>query len=272
VSAETETPERTRPDWRPWTAPAALLLALAAALMLGSVVYVFSSLITGHAKSSPGGNIAATILGDVAFVGSALFFAQLAAKPAPDQFGLRLPTLRTAIIWMAAGYLVFLLFSGAWLSALNVDAKDHTLDDLGQTTAAVVAAALLVTLIAPVAEEFLFRGYIFTALRGWAGVWGAAVIDGVLFGAIHLDPDRPVGFLVPLAVFGFVLCIIYWRTGSLLPCIALHSINNSLAFGVTEGWPHWAIALLAVGALAVLGLVLLPLGRLTGRTARLTPA
>jgi membrane protease YdiL (CAAX protease family) len=261
-----------RPPWRPWTAPAALLLALAVALMLGSIAYVVAAIVTGHARSSQGGNIAATVLGDVAFVGSALFFAQLAARPSPEQFGLRSVSLRTAMVWMVASYGAFLLFAGVWLSALGIDTKDTSIQDITKTTPAIVCAAILVTVIAPVAEEVLFRGYIFTALRGWAGVWGAAAIDGILFGAIHLDPNRPVGFLVPLAFFGFVLCLLYRKTGSLLPCIALHSINNALAFGSTEGWPAWAMALLAVGALAVLGLVLVPLGRLTGGGPRLRPA
>lgn len=261
-----------RPPWRPWTAPAALVLALAAGLMLGSIVLAGVAIFTGHTRSTPAGTIVATVLGDVGFIGAALFFAQLAARPSPRQFGLRIPDLGRALLWMAAGYVAFLVFSGLWLSALDVPTKDHSLDDLGKSPAALAAAAVLVTVVAPVAEEFLFRGYIFTALRGWAGVWGAALITGLMFGAIHLDPDREVAFLVPLAFFGFVLCILYSRTGSLLPCIALHSINNALAFGVTEDWPHWAIALLAAGALAVLALALVPLGRLTGRSPTLKPA
>jgi membrane protease YdiL (CAAX protease family) len=272
VSTEPQTAIEERPPWRPWTAPAALLLALAAGLIAGSIVLVGVAIFTGHTRSTPAGTIVATVFGDICFIGSALFFAQLGARPTLAQFGLRVPPLGRALVWMTAGYVFFLAFSGAWLSLLNVDTKDHSLDDLGQTSAALAAAAVLVTVIAPVAEEFLFRGYIFTALRGWAGVWGAALITGALFGAIHLDPDRQIGFLVPLAVFGFVLCIVRQRTGSLLPCIALHSLNNSLAFGVTEDWPPWAIALLAAGALALLGSVLLPVVRLTGRSARLSPA
>ena len=267
MSTDTE----TSPTWRPWTAPAALVLALAMGLVAGSIVLAGVAIVTGSAKSTPAGTIVATILGDVCFVGSALFFAQLTSRPTLRQFGLTVPSLRTSLMWMAGAYLFFLFFSGVWLSLLDIPTKDHSLDDLGQTSAALAAAAVLVTVIAPVAEEFLFRGYIFGALRGWAGLWGAALITGALFGAIHLDPDRQVGFLVPLAVFGFVLCIVRERTGSLLPCIALHSINNALAFGVTEDWPEWAIALLAVGALTVLGLLLVPLCRLTDRSARLSP-
>jgi uncharacterized protein len=250
-----------RPPWRPWTAGGALILGVLGALVLASVVYVSAAIATGHSKSTPGGNIVATVLGDFAFVGAALFFAQLSARPTPDQFGLRPTRLRPALVAMVSGYAVFWLLTALWLGLLGTSTKDHTLDDLGQSTAALAAAAILVSVIAPMAEEFLFRGYIFTALRGWAGVWGAAALDGILFGAIHIDPDRPAGFLVPLALFGFVLCLIYWRTGSLYPCIALHSINNSLAFGVTEGW-SWQIPLLAVGALAAISALSVPARRL----------
>jgi membrane protease YdiL (CAAX protease family) len=48
-----------------------------------------------------------------------------------------------------------------------------------------------------------------------------------------------------------MLCIVRWRTGSLLPCIALHAANNGLAFGVTENWSGGQTLLLALGAVAV---------------------
>jgi membrane protease YdiL (CAAX protease family) len=64
---------------------------------------------------------------------------------------------------------------------------------------------------------------------------------------------------VPLAVFGFVLCLLYWRTGSLYPCITLHALNNSLAFGVSQHWT-WQIPVLMVAALTLIAAVILPLG------------
>ena len=66
-------------------------------------------------------------------------------------------------------------------------------------------------------------------------------------------------FLVPLAVFGFVLCLLYWRTGSLYPCIALHALNNCLAFGVSQNW-DWQIPVLMVAALTVISGLILPFG------------
>jgi hypothetical protein len=105
--------------------------------------------------------------------------------------------------------------------------------------------ALLVAVIAPVAEEFFFRGFFFGALRNWKGPWPAAVITGLVFGGIHAGSSDPA-YLVPLAGFGFALCALYVKTGSLYPCIGLHCANNSVAFGVTQNWSWQIPALFAV--------------------------
>ena len=75
---------------------------------------------------------------------------------------------------------------------------------------------------------------------------------------IHAGGSDPA-YLVPLGVFGALLCLLYARTGSLWPCIALHCANNTLAFGVSQGW-SWEIPLVLVAALtaiALLGMVAL---------------
>ena len=68
------------------------------------------------------------------------------------------------------------------------------------------------TVIAPIVEEFFFRGFFFGALRNWHGVWPAALITGVVFGCIHVG-SAPIGFLVPLAFLGFILCLVYAEDG-----------------------------------------------------------
>jgi membrane protease YdiL (CAAX protease family) len=108
---------------------------------------------------------------------------------------------------------------------------------------------VLITVVAPLGEEIFFRGYFFAALRNWRGWLPAAVITGLVFGAIHIG-SSPIGFTVPLAFFGFLLCVLYQRTGSLYPCIALHALNNSFAFGLTQDWT-WEILPVAAGATVV---------------------
>ncbi len=116
-------------------------------------------------------------------------------------------------------------------------------------------SAALTCVVAPICEEFLFRGYVFTALRGWCGTWPAAAITGAVFGLVHFG-SAPALDLVPLAGLGFGLCVLYRYTGSLYPCIAAHSLNNSLAFASLEHW-GWQIPVLMVAALASIAAIVL---------------
>jgi membrane protease YdiL (CAAX protease family) len=109
---------------------------------------------------------------------------------------------------------------------------------------------------APIVEEIVFRGYLFAALTRWRGPWPAAVITGVLFGAAHGAVHPPVA-LVPLAILGFALCLVYWFTGSLLPCIGLHAANNAMVLGIEVGW-SWQVPLAMLGAVAVSLLLVAP--------------
>jgi uncharacterized protein len=96
------------------------------------------------------------------------------------------------------------------------------------------------------------------------GTWVAAILTGILFGIAHTGSAQ-AQYLIPLGFLGFVLCLIRWRTGSLYPCMALHSVNNSLALGVNQlHWNGGEIIGLIAGGLAVVGALTLPLA---GRSA-----
>lgn len=253
--------------WKPWTGPVALLAGLAAALVGGILVAVLG-IIGGSDLSdpSPGVTNGSTFLQDFCFIGAAVLFARLAGRPRPEHFGLRATRLRPAVGWIALAYVAFIAFTAAFSALVGSDAQDtEALNSLGVHDGPVllVLAALLVCVMAPIAEELLFRGYMFPALRNWRGIWPAAIITGLVFGAIHAG-STPVQFLVPLAVFGFALCLLYVRTGSLYPCMALHAINNSIAFSVTEHWLAWQVLILIVSSLAVLAAVMTLVRRVAG--------
>ena len=106
------------------------------------------------------------------------------------------------------------------------------------------------------AEEFFFRGFVFGALRRMrmrvggrdVGPWIAALLTGILFGLAHTG-SASSQYLIPLGFLGFVLCLVRWRTGSLYPCMALHSANNALALGVNQlSWSAAEILGLIVGS------------------------
>jgi membrane protease YdiL (CAAX protease family) len=256
--------ERAVPPWPPWTAPAALVCGLLLAAVGGLLVDIPAlalgvSITASHVP--PGLEIADTAVQDAAFVLSAVFFAQLGGRAvAAWQFGLRPTRLWRAVRLVVATLAGFLFFSVVWALAFNVG-KEKLLEQLGagESTALLLLSAGLTCVVAPICEEILFRGYIFTALRNWRGVWPAAIITGLLFGGVHAG-SAPAIDLVPLAVLGVALCLLYRATGSLYPCIAAHSLNNSLAFGSLEGW-GWQIPVLMLAALGLIGMVAVVLTR-----------
>jgi membrane protease YdiL (CAAX protease family) len=93
-----------------------------------------------------------------------------------------------------------------------------------------VLFAAVVTLVAPIVEELMFRGAGYGLLEPF-GRWKAIVVVGVAFGLIHgLIEGFPV-----ITAFGLGLSYLRSRTGSVYPCVMLHSSFNgaALALGLT---------------------------------------
>ncbi len=251
----------TWPTWPGWTAPAALIAgfaaALVAALLIGAVGAIFGADIT---DPPPSVSILSVIAQDGCLIGAALLFARMVAPPRPLQFGLRSVPWKRAALYVVGGYVSFIVLSFLWLSIIGEpDAKDTITEDLGakDSTVALVAVTFVVTVCAPLAEEFFFRGYFFGALRK-NGFWVAALLTGLAFGLVHVF-GSPIAFIVPLAALGTALCFIREKTGSLYPCIALHCINNSVAMSSSEHWSWQVPVVLVLAPAAIAGLIWLGL-------------
>jgi membrane protease YdiL (CAAX protease family) len=90
------------------------------------------------------------------------------------------------------------------------------------------ALFLVMTVVAaPVLEEVLFRGLLFTILRRRMEFIPAAIISAVGFAMLH-DPAA----WLPIAILGYVLARVYEETGSLVPAITAHAVHNALFFGL----------------------------------------
>jgi membrane protease YdiL (CAAX protease family) len=88
---------------------------------------------------------------------------------------------------------------------------------------------LYIGVFAPIAEEVVFRGVLYSVLRKRVGVMRACLLSGAIFSAAHLDP---AAFLQTLFI-GAGLAYVYERTRSLLPCIMMHGLWNSFEFFCT---------------------------------------
>lgn len=93
----------------------------------------------------------------------------------------------------------------------------------------------VVGLMAPLAEELVFRGAILRSLLKWnSRPWVAIAISAVLFSVAHMNPAQmPHTFLI-----GLLLGWMYWRTNSIVPGVAFHWVNNTVAYVLYNFYPN----------------------------------
>lgn len=93
--------------------------------------------------------------------------------------------------------------------------------------AAALGLSILAVVFAPVVEELVFRGWIFTQVRRHFSFVTALLVSSAVFAGLHYDKTH----LYALAVFpiGLALGAIRELTGSIKPTIAFHAFNNFLA-------------------------------------------
>ena len=102
---------------------------------------------------------------------------------------------------------------------------------------------LAISLLAPLAEEIVFRGAALRSLlASRLSPLAAILISALLFAVAHLNPAQmPHAFLV-----GLLLGWMYWRTGSILPGMVYHWANNSSAYIFYAFYPNPDIKLIGV--------------------------
>ncbi|HEX6652179.1 MAG TPA: type II CAAX endopeptidase family protein [Thermoleophilaceae bacterium] len=252
-----ELPEGAAPRWPAWYAGVGFLVALIATLIVVGILAAATGATADD--EDPTFTIVATFLQGMIFIGTAVLFASFTRTPRAEQFGLRPAPLWRTAGWAALGMLTFYALVALYSVIVQPDAEQSVAQDLGadQGTFGMIAAGFMVICVAPVAEEFFFRGFFYRALRSRWSVLGAAAIDGLLFGVIHYDFTGADALLIlpPLAILGFIFCLVYERTGSIYPTIAMHSFNNAIAFGVTI---HDGSVSLVLGPLMLLACATIP--------------
>jgi membrane protease YdiL (CAAX protease family) len=182
-------------------------------------------------------SLAARIVLQILLAASLTLVAFSIARPGPGFVSGAALGLRRAIRspWRTA----FIAYAAYIASALVIAALLHPHQDdvtrdlgFGESTIGDVASALLIVVAAPITEEIFFRGFIFGGLRRSMPFLLAAVVSAGIWGLFHFTGPGSWGVVLQLSIFGVALAWVYERTGSIWPTIAIHAINNALAFGI----------------------------------------
>ncbi|HEX6781169.1 MAG TPA: CPBP family intramembrane glutamic endopeptidase [Solirubrobacterales bacterium] len=219
------TAERDFPpsNWGPSGALLGFLLAIVVGLLLGLPALAFTE---GDGDLTTTGNVLlqlGTVLG-LLLVPLAVAHSRGAHSLGEclRRLGVR-PFRLSALKWMAAAVGAYLVFVMAY-TALIVEPEQ---EDIAESFGPVPVQVLLIVFGAAIAEEICFRGMLFGGLRERLPRLPAALVAGTIFGLLHVTTG--ISAVPPLIAFGFVLCLLYEQTGSTVPGMLLHALNNSVA-------------------------------------------
>ena len=162
-------------------------------------------------------------------------------KSVSEMFGLE-PSLfpraaGTGLLWLILTY-PLILAAQALVQKIFGSADDSQLivkyflehPDLKHRAAVIFMAVIM----APVAEEIIFRGYFYGVIRKYGGRLPALLTSSLLFAAIHVHLPSLLG----LGVLAIILCLVYERTGSLWASITMHAAFNASTIIVLILWPE----------------------------------
>lgn len=133
------------------------------------------------------------------------------------------------------------IIPSVWLSE-QMPALPDTMEETFKAIISSDYGYFMLCLLAPFVEEVVFRGAILRALFGSIGNrWACIFISAVIFAVVHANPAQ-----MPHALLmGIFLGWLYCRTGSILPGVAVHWVNNTVTFVVCRLFPFMADSTLA---------------------------
>ncbi|MGZ4936023.1 MAG: CPBP family intramembrane glutamic endopeptidase [Halobacteriota archaeon] len=168
----------------------------------------------------------ANIVSIILIVGAVLWFYR---EPL-SALGLTTKKVPRALLFGVAGFVVaFIAAAVVGYPVEQLFGVDPTQQALSQTaTEPGLLPIVFVSgaIIAPIAEEIVFRGYLYKAFRDRFKPGYAILLSAALFSIIHLEWRAALS----LFVIGIVLAYVYEKTGNLMAPITLHILNNAVAF------------------------------------------
>lgn len=260
------------PAWAPLLAVVVVIFGgILVAVLVGGLLALAG--VSGNSDEIDAPAVVLNISLDIVFIAAPIIVVLWLTRRRPDPaaFGLRVPRWRTALGWSLGLYLAVILTAGIIIALLGEPQEQTVSREIKSedSLALLIAIGFMTGVAAPLGEEFFFRGFLFRVLWEKTNVSVATLATGVVFGLVHAG-DTDISGVLLLGVLGAALCVLLWRTASLLPCIMLHSFHNAISFADTKGLPWWGFLLLIAGSVMT-ALAIALLAMRAGRPAPASP-
>lgn len=206
--------------------------AIALALVAWFAMLAFDALAAGNAgaigfRQILGG--AMTYAAIVIFIAGTLVYRGIFLVALSE--GNRPPFVRSlgrALLYLLAAYPLILLVQAVALGLSGGNASPQDIVQFLQKAETVrdrVAVLVMAVVVAPLAEEFIFRGYLYPVGKKYAGPFLSAMVTSALFALLHGHPES----MPALFVLALCLTLSFEKSGSLLVAVLMHSVFNALS-------------------------------------------
>ena len=228
--------------WRWWEVVGMTLVGTLLGLVAAAIVVLATGTTVTDTGASGPSDLLAGIVSDVVLMATLLFWlrrrhpqwkAIIGFPPRrrfPKEAGIG--AVLGILVRIAAG-IVSAAVVAVLTSVSNSQVKIPEQVDTNLAPAAFAMFVVYAVIVAPITEEFVFRGLLYRSIRDRRGVALGAVVSAILFGLVHAVPGVPwldvVALQITMVVTGIGLALIYERRKNLVSDIAGHAAFNLVA-------------------------------------------
>lgn len=267
-----QVPAPVGPDNPPWSSPVAVGVWIFSVLL---IVFVPTIFLLPYIFSVSGGQVDQETVTRVATSDPTAIFVQIIAIfPAhiitlivawfvvtrnrkysfKEMLGWRSGGMRW---WHHVGIMIAFVSLMIIVGSIFPEQDNELLRMLRSSKLALYTIAIMAVVTAPLVEEVVYRGVLYSAFQRSVGTVGSVALVTFLFALVHVPQYYPsVSTILLLTLLSLILTLVRVYTGNLLPCIILHLIFNAFQSALLIAEPHLNVPPPGVGeqAIAILGL------------------